>query len=58
MLFVRQRRQDVRAVTSPYVLLGGCRPLTHRGERPMQIEWELERPMPASLYQEIKVAAG
>ena len=58
LLFVRQRRKDPRGVTSPYVLLGGCRPVEHRGERPMQIEWELERPMPAGLYQEIKVAAG
>lgn len=58
LLFVRQRRKDPRGETSPYVLLGGCRPVAHRGERPMQIEWELERPMPASLYQEIKVAAG
>ncbi|MGE0708798.1 MAG: DUF3427 domain-containing protein [Planctomycetota bacterium] len=58
LLFVRQRRTDARGVTAPYLLLGRCRPLVHRGARPMQIEWELDRPIPPGFYQEIKVAAG
>ncbi|MFO0671939.1 MAG: DUF3427 domain-containing protein, partial [Polyangiaceae bacterium] len=58
LLFVRKRRVDARGVTSPYVFLGDARHAAHRGARPMQIEWELTRPMPAALYQETKVAAG
>ncbi len=58
LLFVRQRRQDDRGVTLPYTLLGPCSYRRHRGARPMQIEWELSRPMPAALYQELKLAAG
>ncbi len=58
LLFVRKRRVDARGVTSPYVFLGDARHASHRGARPMQIEWELTRPMPAALYQETKVAAG
>lgn len=58
LLFVRQRRTDPRGETMPYTLLGPCTYRTHRGARPMQIEWNLTRAMPASFYQEIKLAAG
>jgi superfamily II DNA or RNA helicase/HKD family nuclease len=58
LLFVRARRQDERGVTSPYTLLGRCFYRTHRGGKPMQIEWDLEHPMPPALFQETKVAAG
>ncbi len=57
-LFVRQRRKDERGITMPYVFLGPCRYVEHTGGRPMQVIWELERPMPSWLYQEVKVAAG
>jgi hypothetical protein len=42
----------------PYTLLGRAFYLEHRGGRPMQVQWELEEPMPAGVYQETKVAAG
>ena len=42
----------------PYLLLGPAHYRTHRGARPMQIEWDLPYPMPAWLYQETKRAAG
>lgn len=58
LLFVRQRRTDERGETTPYTLLGPCTYRTHRGARPMQLEWELARPMPAAFYQEVKLAAG
>jgi superfamily II DNA or RNA helicase/HKD family nuclease len=58
LLFVRQRRQDDRGETMPYVHLGPAYYERHRGGRPMQIEWELAHPMPAWLYQETKRAAG
>jgi hypothetical protein len=55
---VRARRLDERGLTSPYVFLGPAYFATHRGGRPMQIEWQLEFPIPAGFFQEIKVAAG
>ena len=58
LLFVRERRHDDRGETMPYTLLGRCAYRAHRGARPMQIEWDLERPMPPGLYQETKLAAG
>lgn len=58
LLFVRPRRTDARGETMPYMLLGPVFHLTHQGGRPMQIEWQLEVPMPAGFFQETKVAAG
>jgi hypothetical protein len=58
LLFVRQRRKDERGETMPYLLIGPVGYRTHRGGRPMQIEWELASPMPTRDFQEMKVAAG
>jgi superfamily II DNA or RNA helicase len=58
LLFVRQEKNDSRGFTSPYTFLGPVRCVSHQGERPMQIVWELERPMPPSFYSAIKIAAG
>lgn len=58
LLFVRARNKDARGETMPYTLLGPVYYLTHRGGRPMQIEWALDVEMPAGLYQQTKVAAG
>jgi hypothetical protein len=58
VIFVRQRRNDARGETMPYLFLGEARYATHRGKRPMQIEWDLTEAMPAWFYQETKVAAG
>jgi len=58
LLFVRRQRRDDRGETMPYVFLGPGHHHTHRGARPMQIEWDLAYPMPAGLYQEVKIAAG
>jgi hypothetical protein len=58
LLFVRERRKTRADVTMPYTFLGPCEYVRHEGARPMAIEWQLESPMPAGLFQEVKVAAG
>lgn len=58
LLFVRQRPTTDRGETMPYVHLGPVIYRTHRGNRPMQIEWHLVHAMPMWLYQETKRAAG
>jgi superfamily II DNA or RNA helicase len=58
LAFVRQRRTDSRGETMPYVFLGEVFYATHRGNRPMQMEWDLAHPMPASFFQATKIAAG
>jgi hypothetical protein len=58
VLFVRENRRDERDVSTPYLCLGPARHVSHKSDRPMQIVWELERPMPAEIFQHAKVAAG
>lgn len=58
ILFLRENRRDDRDVSAPYLCLGPARHVSHKSERPMQIIWELERPMPSEIFQLAKVAAG
>ena len=58
VLFVRENRRDERDVSAPYLCLGPARHVSHNSDRPMQIVWELERPMPAEIYTQAKLAAG
>ncbi|HVA85095.1 MAG TPA: DUF3427 domain-containing protein, partial [Candidatus Saccharimonadales bacterium] len=58
VLFAREDRDDDRAESNPYLCLGPAHHVSHKRDRPMQIVWELERPMPAELFQRAKIAAG
>jgi len=58
LLFVRQAKSDERKLTMPYLFLGPVRCVSARGERPIEIVWELERPMPAAWFNEVKIAAA
>ena len=58
LLFVRQAKKDERKLTMPYLFLGPVRCASASGERPIQIVWELEKPMPAGWFNEVKIAAG
>ena len=58
LLFVRESQTDSRGVAMPYINLGDVTYLRHEGARPMRIDWELVTAMPASFYQEAKLAAG
>jgi superfamily II DNA or RNA helicase len=58
LLFVRQAKTTALGVTAPYLFLGPVTYVTHESEKPMRITWELETPMPASFFNETKIAAG
>ena len=58
LLFVRHKKWDSRGGTSPYLFLGPVRYVSHEKEKPMRIVWDLERPMPATFFNDVKVAAG
>ncbi len=51
LLFVRQRKKDDRNETVPYVFLGPIELLRWEGERPMNVERQLEQPTPAELLR-------
>jgi superfamily II DNA or RNA helicase len=58
MLFVRRAKWSETGVTSPYLFLGAVRYVSHESEKPMRITWDLEFPMPAGFFNDVKVAAG
>lgn len=58
LLFVRSSKNDDRGETRPYVFLGSAHCQSHSGECPIQFVWRLDRPMPARLFDETKIAAG
>ncbi|MBK7862493.1 MAG: DUF3427 domain-containing protein [Archangiaceae bacterium] len=58
LLFVRRAKVTELGVTAPYLFLGPVRYVSHESEKPMRIVWELERAMPASFFNEVKIAAG
>jgi hypothetical protein len=58
LLFVRKAKKDERKITMPYLFLGSVRCVSAESERPIQIIWELERPMPPGWFNEVKIAAG
>lgn len=55
LLFVREQRKLPNGLAEPFVFLGPARMRSCRGDRPMQIEWNLETPMPQWLYERAAV---
>ena len=59
LLFVREEKKDAYGFTSPYYFLGPVEYISHSGSRPMNINWELQEPMPAFLWKgAAKMAVG
>ena len=57
MLFAREEPK-VEVGTSPYLFLGDGSHVTHDGERPIAITWELSHAMPTDFFTSATVAAG
>jgi hypothetical protein len=56
-LFVRETKTaDGTLGTPPYLYAGPMAYLSHTGERPMRILWQLERALPADVFHAAKVA--
>lgn len=56
-LFVRETKTaDGTLGTPPYLYAGPMSYISHTGERPMRILWELEQPLPADVFHAAKVA--
>ena len=58
VLFVRDLNDDDRGESKPFMCLGLARYVSHQSARPMQVIWDLERPMPPEVYDFSKVAAA
>lgn len=57
LLFVR-RTNKVDGRAPAYVFLGRCTHVEDRGERPIQITWRLEQPMPERWFRAARAVAG
>jgi len=58
LILVRDQDDDDRQQSKPFTCLGLARYVTHQSSRPMEVIWDLERPMPPDVYNYSKVAAG
>lgn len=58
LLFVRQRAEDDRGFTSPYLFLGPVTYVSHESEKPMRILWKLHHAAPPDFFADVKIAAG
>jgi superfamily II DNA or RNA helicase len=58
-LFLRETKVPDRDLgVPPYLYAGEMSYLRHTGDRPMQIVWELARPLPADVFHSAQVAAS
>lgn len=57
LIFARQEANNSYG-TAPYVLLGTAHYVSHEGERPIAITWELDVPMPLDLFTAASVVAS
>ena len=57
LLFVREFKQDSLG-TSPYTFLGQAAYVSHTGSRPMNIVWQLEKPIPAKYLRRVQQVIG
>jgi superfamily II DNA or RNA helicase len=49
LLFVRETKRLPSGLSAPYVYLGPCQYVSHRGSRPISIVWKLRHAVPARL---------
>ena len=57
LLFVREQQKDEFG-TSPYLFLGPVRYVSHVGDRPIAITWQLQHALPTDFFTAASVAAG
>ncbi|WP_258863161.1 DUF3427 domain-containing protein [Corynebacterium renale] len=51
VLCVRVKKSTALGTAAPFTLLGPVNYVSHRGEKPIRIEWALERRMPAEIFE-------
>ncbi len=57
LLFVREEPRNEFG-TAPYLFLGPANYVSHQGDRPIAITWQLDHPMPTDFFARATVAAG
>ena len=57
-LFIRQAKTDSSGRTMPYFCAGTASYIEHRNERPIQITWQLHRPLPGDTFANYRAAVA
>lgn len=57
LLCVREERESAAKYANAYQLLGSVDMIRHQGEKPMQIDWRLARPIPAATFSRLSQVA-
>jgi len=57
LLFVRNGKTNEMG-TEPYMFLGPATYVSHTGDRPIAITWQLQNAMPLDVFTAARVAAG
>jgi len=52
MLFFARSRTDVARTTAPFTFLGPAKLVSFQSERPIQMVWRLDHPMPVEMFDE------
>ncbi len=58
LVFCREEEKDAAGRAARYDFLGPADYISHQSERPMQILWRLRTPIPQTLYDRYRAAAG
>lgn len=58
VLFIRLAKQTQSGSTMPYFCAGTARYVEHQSERPMQIIWKLDRPLPGDIFTAFRAAVA
>ncbi len=58
LLFVRETPKDSRGRAPSFIFLGRARRVADHGERPIQITWRLDTPMPEAILRQARAVAG
>ena len=57
LLFVREFKKDILG-TAPYTFLGQASYVSHHGSKPMNIIWQLEKPIPGKYLRRVQQVMG
>jgi superfamily II DNA or RNA helicase/HKD family nuclease len=57
LLFVRETPKDSRGRAPAFIFLGRARRIADQGERPIQITWRLDTPMPEAIFRQARAVA-
>ena len=57
-LFIRLAKTTSSGRTMPYFCAGTARYVEHRSDRPIQITWRLDEPLPGDVFAQFRAAVA